>query len=73
MEKSPLHSVMKGVPDKAAHPYFSPQQVADRWGTHRRTVIRRIAEKKLIAHKFGGRLFISERDLLDYERLNRQG
>jgi excisionase family DNA binding protein len=51
--------------------FFTVLQVAERWGVCDKTVRRRIDDEKLIAHRLGHALRISEADLLAYEAAHR--
>lgn len=62
----------KPQPNKPASiPFYTVRQVAQRWLCSEKTVRRLIERGKLIAHRFGNQVRISEADLTAYERINR--
>ena len=58
--------------DRSRTKYDTVKDVAERWHTCERTVRREIQAGRLVAHRFGRSVRISEDDLLIYERLNRK-
>ena len=65
------------MPEKPAQPdhdrpYWTVEQIAERWQCSEKKVRRLIKKGELIAHRFGGQLRIAEADLRSYERLHRE-
>ena len=52
-------------------PFHTVEQVANRWQCHVKTVRRRIGSGALVAHRMGGRILISNADLIAHERERR--
>lgn len=56
----------------ASVPFHTVRQLSQRWQTSEKKIRREIASGKLIVHKFGSQIRISEADLTAYERINRR-
>lgn len=56
----------------ASFPFYTVRQLSQRWQASEKKVRREISSGKLIAHKFGSQIRISETDLSAYERINRR-
>lgn len=76
MEANLKRNLMANPINKAntsPRPFYSLEDVAERYGVSIRTVRRWIKKGDLIAHRFGHQYRVSAADLETFERLHREG